>query len=170
MNSPTTIDNPSTTMVSRITSERDGHTTFESSVFTSLKYCSGVVAMEGIVTDRFRGRKNECVDNICHYLYNLCHMATINISLPSAMLEDAKKHMTKRRYSSMSELVRKTLRKELYPHLTVNGFTPEFEEEVLRAEAEPVENDIVLETEKEIEDYFLHLKLPPKRTHAKDSQ
>lgn len=88
---------------------------------------------------------------------------TINISLPKAMYEDAKKYIKVRKFTSMSELVRNSLRGLLYPELTENGFTPEFEEKVLKSAAEPLEKGYVLETEKEIDDYFLHLKLPKKR-------
>jgi len=50
----------------------------------------------------------------------------------------------------------------IYPELTENGFTKEFEDEVLRAAAKPMENDIVLETEEDVHNYFLHLKKPAK--------
>ena len=85
---------------------------------------------------------------------------TINISLPNDMYDDAKKVLVSKRYSSISELIRDSLRKTLYSNITVNGFTEEFENEVLRAEKEPEENDIVLSTEKEMRDFFRDLKLP----------
>ena len=44
----------------------------------------------------------------------------------------------------------------MYPELTENGFTKEFEDEVLCAAAEPMENDILLETEEDVHNYFLH--------------
>ncbi|MDP1722310.1 MAG: hypothetical protein Q8L37_03805 [Candidatus Gottesmanbacteria bacterium] len=69
-------------------------------------------------------------------------MMTINISLPKTMYEDAKAYLARRGYSSMSELFRDTLRDWLYPRLTENGFTPEFEAEVLKSAAEPIENDV----------------------------
>lgn len=87
-------------------------------------------------------------------------MTTINISLPQAMYKDVKAYLARRGYSSVSELFRDTLREKLYPRLTENGFTPEFEEAVLRSAAEPRNKDHVLTTNKEIEDYFLRLKLP----------
>lgn len=68
-------------------------------------------------------------------------MATVNISIPDSMYIDAKKVVVKKGYASLSELVRDTLRKIIYPEVTENGFTPEFEEEVLKAAAEPIEND-----------------------------
>ena len=58
----------------------------------------------------------------------------------------------------MSELVRDALRRTLYPEVTVNGFTPEFEEEVLRAETESRENNSVWETEADVDKYFRDLK------------
>jgi len=58
------------------------------------------------------------------------------------MYMDAKKLLVKRGYASISELIRDTLRNLLYPRLTANGFTREFEEEVLRRSAEPIKNDI----------------------------
>lgn len=81
-------------------------------------------------------------------------MTTINISLPKSMYQDVKRTMIVRRYSSTSELVRDALRKLIYGEITENGFTPEFEELVLKAESEPMENDQVWETEEDIENYF----------------
>ncbi len=82
------------------------------------------------------------------------------------MYEDAKRTMTVRRYSSVSELVRDALRKHIYPEITENGFTPEFEEEILRSEAEPEENDLVWETEEDVDQYFKKLNKEIK-AHAK---
>lgn len=79
------------------------------------------------------------------------------------MYQDAKKILSKRGYASISELIRDALRDALYPKITENGFTPEFEEEVLKSAAESRKNDIKLRTEKDIENYFLHLKLPHKK-------
>lgn len=79
--------------------------------------------------------------------YNNCmDMMTINISMPKRLYADAKRIAVKKRYASISELVRDAVRQMVHPiKLTVNGFTPEFEEMVLRAEKEPLENDIVWE-------------------------
>lgn len=82
---------------------------------------------------------------------------TINISLPKQMYEDAKKMLAARRYSSISELIRDALRKHIYEGLTVNGFTKEFEDEVLRVAAEPDDKDQIFETEKDISNYFRKL-------------
>ncbi len=75
---------------------------------------------------------------------------TINISLPISMYTEAKKVVSKRGYSSISELIREALRGILYPNLTENGFTPEFEDEVLRIANSSTEDDTVLETQKDI--------------------
>ncbi len=91
---------------------------------------------------------------------------TINISLPKTMYEDARKVLTVRGYNSISELIRDALRDILYPRFTENGFTPEFEEAALQSAAEPRNRDFVLKTDKEVEDYFLRLKLP-KRTRRR---
>ncbi len=96
-------------------------------------------------------------------------MATINISIPQGMYEDAKKLMVKKRYASISELVRDGLRKIMYPELTENGFTKEFEDEVLRRSALPDDNDIALETDEDIHNYFLHLKKPSPKRHDKST-
>lgn len=69
--------------------------------------------------------------------------AIINISLPIKMYNDAKNFLANNGYASISEFVRDELRETLYPKLTKNGFTPEFEERILKAAAEPVKNDIV---------------------------
>ena len=65
--------------------------------------------------------------------------ATVNISLPKTMYEDAKKMLGKRGYASISELIRDTLRDVVYPKVTENGFTPEFEKMVLESAKEPVD-------------------------------
>lgn len=79
------------------------------------------------------------------------------------MYDDAKKMVSSRGYSSVSELIRDTLRNMLYPNLTENGFTKEFEDQVLESAKEPVKDSVVLKTDKEIRDYFLHLKKPKKK-------
>lgn len=81
--------------------------------------------------------------------------ATINISLPVSMYKDAKLVSKEEGYSSISELIRHALRKILYPSgLTVNGFTPEFEDIVLESAKEPVSKGIVLKSVKDIDQYF----------------
>lgn len=81
-------------------------------------------------------------------------LTTINISLPTDMYKDAKKALTAKRYSSVSELIRDALRRTLYAETTENGFTKEFEDYVLRSAGEPQEKDIVFKTEEELQNYF----------------
>ena len=83
------------------------------------------------------------------------------------MYKDAKRALVAKRYSSVSELIRDALRKTLYGEITQNGFTKEFEDQVLASAAEPRKNDIKLRTDKEVEDYFRHLKIP--KRHLKSS-
>ena len=95
---------------------------------------------------------------------------TINISLPRDMYQDAKKMVAERRYASISELVRDALRKIVYQQeeITENGFPRWFEEKVLKAEKEPEENDIILETDADVHRYFRDLrKRVEKRRHGK---
>jgi len=94
-------------------------------------------------------------------------MATINISLPKQMHEDAKRALSTRRYASISELIRDALRKILYPELTENGFTKEFEDEVLRSAAEPRDKDKVWETPEDVDRYFNALDKKIREKHAK---
>lgn len=89
-------------------------------------------------------------------------MTTINISLPTNMYDQLKRFVSQRGYSSVSELVRDTLRDTIYSTKTINGFTPEFEDEILKSEAEPRKNDIVLKTEKDVHNYFRKLIKPKK--------
>ncbi|OGM30215.1 hypothetical protein A2630_03260 [Candidatus Woesebacteria bacterium RIFCSPHIGHO2_01_FULL_44_10] len=92
---------------------------------------------------------------------------TINISLPVGMYQDAKRVLKEKQYTSFSELMRNSLRQTLYPELTINGFTPEFEDEVLRIAATPDDNDLVWETEEDIDKYFQQVK---KKTKASDDK
>jgi len=48
-----------------------------------------------------------------------------------------------RGYASISELIRHALRDVLYPKITENGFTPEFEKKVLQAEKEANAGNVV---------------------------
>lgn len=109
------------------------------------------------------------LDKNCMYIIQYLYMiTTVNISLPKHMYDDAKKILADRGYASLSELVRDALRDVLYPKLTENGFTPEFEEQVLESAKEPVKNDIVLKSDKDIDDYFRRLinKVSKKKKHG----
>lgn len=96
---------------------------------------------------------------------------TVNISLPKNMYDDAKRTLTTRRYSTLSELIRDALRDFLYTRVTKNGFTPEFEEEVIKASEEPISDDVILKTPKDVENYFRYLKptLKRKKEYGKDT-
>lgn len=85
-------------------------------------------------------------------------ITTVNISLPTTMYEDAKRHVKRRGYASVSELIRDAVREWLYPRVTVNGFTPEFERAVLKAEKEPIENDKVWNGKGSFSDFVLNTK------------
>ena len=86
--------------------------------------------------------------------------ATVNISMPVGLYAGVKTAIKERGYTSVSEVIRDAVRRLLYPQLTTNGFTREFEESVLEAAGEPIENDIMLKTEEDIDNYFLKLKSP----------
>jgi Arc/MetJ-type ribon-helix-helix transcriptional regulator len=84
-------------------------------------------------------------------------MMTVNISLPSNMYQDIKKTMQERGYSSVSELVRDAVRKIIYPEFTENGFTPEFEDAVLRSAKKSVDEKDVWKSPEDIDRYFARL-------------
>lgn len=88
---------------------------------------------------------------------------TINISIPSQLYKEIKNFLTKRGYASISEFFRDAARDKLHPMVTENGFTPEFERRVLEAAKEPLrDDDVVLKTDKDVENYFRHLRRPRK--------
>jgi Arc/MetJ-type ribon-helix-helix transcriptional regulator len=88
---------------------------------------------------------------------------TINISLPTEMYKDAKLHVKRRGYASVSELIRDAVREWLYPRITINGFTPEFENQVLKAEKEPRENHRVWNGKGSFSDFVLNNKHTKKK-------
>ncbi len=83
---------------------------------------------------------------------------TINISLPKKMYEDAKKVQDSQRYTSISELIRDSLRKTLYEEITENGFTRKFEDATLESAKEPIDESNVWKTEKDVHQYFRGLR------------
>lgn len=83
---------------------------------------------------------------------------TVNISLPKNLYQDIKRTIKERGYSSVSELVRDAVRRVLYSELTENGFTPEFEEAVLRSAKESVDEKDIWETPEDIDRYFDKLR------------
>lgn len=77
------------------------------------------------------------------------------------MYADMKKALVKRRYTSVSELIREAVRTVLYPSkLTVNGFTKEFEDKVLAASKSSRKNDRVWNGKGSFSDFVL--KMHPK--------
>ncbi len=68
---------------------------------------------------------------------------TVNISMPRGLYDQAKKRAKRYHYTGVSELIRDALRWWLDDRLTRNGFTPEFEEEVLRSEQEAAAGNVV---------------------------
>ena len=93
-------------------------------------------------------------------------LVTTNISLPR---EDWKalKVLAAQHESSMANLIRESIGQFIRKRaknlirrrrLTVNGFTPEFEEEVLKAAAEPVDESRVMETDEDFERFYESLR------------
>jgi Arc/MetJ-type ribon-helix-helix transcriptional regulator len=80
--------------------------------------------------------------------------ATINISLPTQMYQDIKSAMKAQGYASVSEYIRSSIRSQIYPQITENGFTSEFEDEVLKASDEPIDGNKVWKTDDDIHTYF----------------
>ena len=96
-------------------------------------------------------------------LYNICmKTSTINISLPTSLLNSAREESKKYGFASISEYIRQAIRSSVYgirdDGLTINGFTPEFEDLVLEAENEPSKNDKVWKTTADIDKYFLEVQ------------
>ena len=83
---------------------------------------------------------------------------TINISIPTQMYKDIKAVIKEQGYASISEFVRSSIRNHMYPRITENGFTPEFEDEVLEAAKEPIDENKVWETQEDIHVYFDELR------------
>ncbi|MEK9207755.1 MAG: ribbon-helix-helix domain-containing protein [Patescibacteria group bacterium] len=68
---------------------------------------------------------------------------TINISMPKGLYAQAKIRAKKYHYTSVSEVIRDALRWWLNDNLTRNGFTPEFEEETLKAAKEADAGNVI---------------------------
>lgn len=91
-------------------------------------------------------------------------MNTINISLPNSLYKEAKNTVSKMHYASISELVRDALRRILYQETgSEEYFSRDFENKVLRRAKKPYDSDIVFETEEDLKNYFLNLKVPTKK-------
>lgn len=69
--------------------------------------------------------------------------ATINVTMPKGLMDVARQLVASGWYGSISEVVRAGVRQVAgQQQLTVNGFTREFEDEVLKAAAEPVDESL----------------------------
>lgn len=80
---------------------------------------------------------------------------TTNISMPKGLYVQAKTQAKKYHYNSVSELIRDSLRWWLNDNLTRNGFTPQFENMVLRSEKQPLKDDIVWDGKGSFTDFVL---------------
>ena len=70
---------------------------------------------------------------------------TINVTMPRQLMNLVRREVKVGLYTSVSELLREGARRVVTRkgELTINGFTSEFEEEVLEAAAEPVDESDV---------------------------
>ena len=76
--------------------------------------------------------------------YNACmDTMTINISMPKGLYAQAKARAKKYHYASVSEVIRDALRWWMNDNLTRNGFTPQFEEETLKAAKEADAGNVI---------------------------
>ena len=84
----------------------------------------------------------------------------MQIYIPSQLKKEAKQMVKTGKFSSLNELIQTGIRIVLRTQkkLTVNGFTPEFEGQVLDAEKEPLEKDVVLQSEQDISRFIRNLK------------
>lgn len=71
------------------------------------------------------------------------------------MYAEAKRVVKKQGYTSVSELFRASLRSTLYPKLTDNGFTSEFEDEILRRASDSNEEFIEWDGKTPFSDFVL---------------
>lgn len=89
---------------------------------------------------------------------------TINVSLPKGLNDLAKAQVKAGLYSSVSEVIRDALRRLFGDNqqITVNGFTKEFEDKVLEASRSPRDNDVVIETDEDLENLFKQMGIKTK--------
>lgn len=87
---------------------------------------------------------------------------TINISLPLSLLKVARSESKKFGFASTSEYIRQAIRNFAYGidknGLTINGFTPEFEDIVLESAKESINESSAWTSTKDIDAYFKKLK------------
>jgi Arc/MetJ-type ribon-helix-helix transcriptional regulator len=80
---------------------------------------------------------------------------TINVTMPKGLMGELKQLVVAGWYTSVSEVLRSGARQIVTNEkLTINGFTREFEDEVLKAAAEPVDYSKVWESDKDIDAFF----------------
>ncbi len=96
---------------------------------------------------------------------------TIRADIPIEMKRQIDSVIASGKFASVNAVVQHALTavlpKPKRSRLTVNGFTPEFEEEVLASSRSPSENDTVIETEEDLERYFDRItKEVDKERHA----
>ncbi len=84
----------------------------------------------------------------------------VNIPMPSQLKKAVDQLVAQGWYDSFSEAVREGTRRVVKssPKLTVNGFTEEFEDEVLKAAEEPLDYSVELKSKADIDRYFDNLK------------
>lgn len=82
---------------------------------------------------------------------------TINVSLPQSLSDLAQEQVNQGYFASISEVVRTALR-EFLDVAKPKSKHDRFVEKVLKASAEPLEDDIVLETDEDFESYFASLR------------
>lgn len=89
----------------------------------------------------------------------------VNVSMPDELKKAVDQLVARGWYTSVSELIREGTRRVIKtsPKLTINGFTEEFENKVLEAANEPVDESLVWKNEADIDNYFDNLKLKYKR-------
>ena len=75
--------------------------------------------------------------------------------MPKGLYAQAKAEAKKYHYTSISELIRDSMRWWMNDNLTRNGFTPQFESMVLRREKQPLKDDIVWDGKGSFTDFVL---------------
>lgn len=84
----------------------------------------------------------------------------VNVPMSSELKRSIDQVVASGWYSSISELMREGARRVIKSSskITVNGFTEEFENHVLEAEKGSRDDDLVIETEEQLEKYLNELR------------
>ena|SRR3990167_7666866 len=90
---------------------------------------------------------------------------TINVTMSKNLMDLTKQWIAQGWYTSVSEVVRSGVRRLAADkeQLTINGFTREFEDEVLMAAAEPVDYSKAWESEEDIDRFFASVRKEVKK-------